>query len=317
MLNGKLSALRVLKLMNKWITGVSNVNTLCWAHTMGRPWLEADLRLLRRGTGRLHYPECAPCGRFLQPPVSVEESGRNVQPSVPGSRSVPVRQLQPLAAYKYIYPARVHLDRLAYFFDYIFENSLPNSIFMEAKDIVEQWKKSWESNSKPRLTFCSTHGCTANGCANGASNCHCLTGLRALFPRALDMSEYAASTYGERIAKVSDRWYAGQDTEGTVEFLFGLAKGGDALELGIDTGRVALPLSAHGVKVRLSTPRPRWWDKMRIKPGGEKVPVTLGDFADVPGSRPLRSNLCSVQYLFRTADSGGFGQNASKRAPKI
>jgi hypothetical protein len=54
----------------------------------------------------------------------------------------PVRQLQPLAAYKYIYPARVHLDRLAYFFDYIFENSLPDSIFMEAKDIVEQWKKS-------------------------------------------------------------------------------------------------------------------------------------------------------------------------------
>jgi ubiquinone/menaquinone biosynthesis C-methylase UbiE len=63
------------------------------------------------------------------------------------------------------------------------------------------------------------------------------------------MSEYAASTYGERIAKVYDRWDAGQDTEGTVEFLFGLAKGGDALELGIDTGRVALPLSAHGLKV--------------------------------------------------------------------
>ena len=59
------------------------------------------------------------------------------------------------------------------------------------------------------------------------------------------MSEYEASTYGECIAEVYDRWYAGQDTEEAVEFLFGLARDGDALELGIGTGRVALPLSAH------------------------------------------------------------------------
>jgi hypothetical protein len=39
------------------------------------------------------------------------------------------------------------------------------------------------------------------------------------------MSEYDASTYGERIAEVYDHWYAGQDTEGALEFLFGLARG--------------------------------------------------------------------------------------------
>jgi SAM-dependent methyltransferase len=96
------------------------------------------------------------------------------------------------------------------------------------------------------------------------------------------MSEYAASTYGERIAEVYDRWYAGQDTGGTVEFLFSLARGGDALELGIGTGRVALPLSARGVKVHGIDASPAMVDKMRTKPGGEKVLVTLGDFADVP-----------------------------------
>jgi SAM-dependent methyltransferase len=96
------------------------------------------------------------------------------------------------------------------------------------------------------------------------------------------MSEYEASTYGERIAEVYDRWYAGQDTEGAVEFLFGLAGGGDALELGVGTGRVAVPLSARGVTVQGIDASPAMIRKIRTKPGGEKIPVTLGDFAEVP-----------------------------------
>jgi SAM-dependent methyltransferase len=96
------------------------------------------------------------------------------------------------------------------------------------------------------------------------------------------MTEYAASTYGERIAEVYDSWYTGQDTEGAVEFLFGLARGGDALELGIGTGRVALPLAARGVRVHGIDASPAMIGKMQTKPGGEKIPVTLGDFADVP-----------------------------------
>src|SRR5690242_15469785 len=96
------------------------------------------------------------------------------------------------------------------------------------------------------------------------------------------MSEYSASTYGERIAEVYDSWYTGQDTEGAVEFLFGLARGGDALELGIGTGRVALPLAARGVRVHGIDASPAMIGKMQTKPAGEKIPVTLGDFADVP-----------------------------------
>jgi SAM-dependent methyltransferase len=95
------------------------------------------------------------------------------------------------------------------------------------------------------------------------------------------MNEYEASTYGERIAEVYDRWYATQDTEGAVEFLFGVARGGDALELGIGTGRVALPLYARGMKVHGIDASPAMIRKMQAKPGGEKIPVTLGDFADV------------------------------------
>jgi SAM-dependent methyltransferase len=97
-----------------------------------------------------------------------------------------------------------------------------------------------------------------------------------------DMSEYEAATYGEQIAEVYDSWYAGQDTEGAVEFLLGLVRSGDALELGVGTGRVALPLSARGVKVHGIDASPAMVDKMRKKPGGESIAVTLGDFTDVP-----------------------------------
>ncbi len=96
------------------------------------------------------------------------------------------------------------------------------------------------------------------------------------------MSEYEASTYGERIAEVFDRWYAGEDTEGAVEFLSALARGGDALELGVGTGRVAVPLAARGVRVHGIDASPAMIDKIRRKPGGEKVLVTLGDFGQVP-----------------------------------
>jgi SAM-dependent methyltransferase len=122
------------------------------------------------------------------------------------------------------------------------------------------------------------------------------------------MSEYKTASYGEHIAEVYDDWYSGQDTEGAVEFLCGLAKGENALELGIGTGRVALPLSARGAKVHGIDASPAMVDKMRKKPGGENIAVTLGDFADVPVSRPLRSDLCSVQHLLLTADTGGAGQ---------
>ena len=65
----------------------------------------------------------------------------------------------------------------------------------------------------------------------------------------------------------------------TVEFLAALAGDGRALELGIGTGRIALPLAARGVPVAgidLSGPMV---EQLRTKPGGADVPVEIGDFA--------------------------------------
>jgi SAM-dependent methyltransferase len=67
--------------------------------------------------------------------------------------------------------------------------------------------------------------------------------------------------------------------EQTVDFLVEQAHGGDALELGIGTGRVALPLAGRGVSVRgidLSAPMV---ERLRAKPGGADIEVILGDFA--------------------------------------
>jgi SAM-dependent methyltransferase len=94
--------------------------------------------------------------------------------------------------------------------------------------------------------------------------------------------EYGPETYGERVADVYDSWYKKLDKPGEVELLEELAAGGPALELGIGTGRVAIPLAARGVKVHGIDTSPAIVEKMREKPGGEHISVTIGDMADVP-----------------------------------
>ena len=64
-----------------------------------------------------------------------------------------------------------------------------------------------------------------------------------------------------------------------VGFLAGLAGDGRVLELGIGTGRVALPLVARGISVEGVDASAAMVDRLRAKPGGESVPVTMGDMA--------------------------------------
>lgn len=94
------------------------------------------------------------------------------------------------------------------------------------------------------------------------------------------MDNYRQDTYGERIAGVYDDWYAEYD-EATLTTLRELAGGGRALELGIGTGRVALPLQRSGVAVEGVDASEAMVARLRNKPGGDKIPVVMGDFADV------------------------------------
>jgi SAM-dependent methyltransferase len=65
----------------------------------------------------------------------------------------------------------------------------------------------------------------------------------------------------------------------TVDVLADLAGGGRALELGIGTGRVALPLARRGVPVHGIDLSRAMVERMRAKPGGDAIGVTIGDFA--------------------------------------
>jgi hypothetical protein len=73
----------------------------------------------------------------------------------------------------------------------------------------------------------------------------------------------------------------GEDTavDEPVDFLAGIAGGGPALELGIGTGRIALPLAARGVRVHGIDLSEAMVARLRAKPGGHEIPVEIGDFA--------------------------------------
>jgi SAM-dependent methyltransferase len=79
------------------------------------------------------------------------------------------------------------------------------------------------------------------------------------------------------------------DEAAAVAFLEQLAQRGPALELAIGTGRIALPLAARGIRVDGIDISPAMVAQLRDQPGGGEIPVTVGDFADVPvaGTYPL------------------------------
>jgi SAM-dependent methyltransferase len=69
--------------------------------------------------------------------------------------------------------------------------------------------------------------------------------------------------------------------DSTVSFLAELVGAGRALELGIGTGRIALPLSRRGVHVHGIDLSPAMVAQLQAKPGAEAIDVTIGDFATV------------------------------------
>ena len=89
------------------------------------------------------------------------------------------------------------------------------------------------------------------------------------------------ATYGDAIADVYDDWYGDvSDVEGTVATIVALADGGPVLELGIGTGRLALPLRAAGVEVNGVDASAAMVERLRTKPGGADLPVVVGDFSE-------------------------------------
>jgi SAM-dependent methyltransferase len=91
--------------------------------------------------------------------------------------------------------------------------------------------------------------------------------------------DYFAGRVAERYDETSAETFAPEVVEPVVDLLAELAGGGAAVELGIGTGRIALPLARRGVRVHGIDQSPDMVAQLRAKPGGEELPVTIGDFA--------------------------------------
>ncbi|MGZ6778492.1 MAG: class I SAM-dependent DNA methyltransferase [Mycobacterium sp.] len=99
--------------------------------------------------------------------------------------------------------------------------------------------------------------------------------------------------FGEGVAARYDADTSGMHDEAVIAevvgVLAGLAGDGRAIEFGIGTGRIALPLAQRGVEVHGIDLSKAMVERLRQKPGGAAIDVTIGDFADtrVPGEFSL------------------------------
>jgi SAM-dependent methyltransferase len=98
-----------------------------------------------------------------------------------------------------------------------------------------------------------------------------------------NVSSLAENYFDEWVAqKYKVLWahlFASEFVEPAVSFLADLAGDGRVLELGIGTGRLALPLSRRGLRVDGIELSEAMVEQMRVEPGSSEVTVTMGDFS--------------------------------------
>lgn len=109
------------------------------------------------------------------------------------------------------------------------------------------------------------------------------------------MEHYDEMTYGERIADIYDELYSDYE-EAAVDLLRELAGRGRVLELGIGTGRVALPLAHRGVHVTGIDASEAMIEKLRAKRGGGGIEVVQGNFVEID----LEGRFDLVYIVFNT-----------------
>lgn len=121
------------------------------------------------------------------------------------------------------------------------------------------------------------------------------------------MLEGVGGTYEEHLAEAYDGMFLAafqQDTAAAVEFLASLAGEGPALELGVGTGRVALPLANAGIEVHGIDSSEHMLRILRGKPGGDALSVvngTMGDF-DLGRRFPLIYAVFNTFFSLLTQD---------------
>ena len=111
------------------------------------------------------------------------------------------------------------------------------------------------------------------------------------------MDGYDATTYGDRFVDVYDDWYGDiTDTDACVDALARLAGDGPVLELGVGTGRLAIPLAARGLAITGLDSSAAMLARLAEKPGGAAVTPVLGDMAN-PGGPSLGTGSFRLAFV--------------------
>jgi ribosomal peptide maturation radical SAM protein 1 len=151
----------VLRLMDKGVRAAQNVNLLRWARYYG---IDVAWTILWGFPGETaeeyaRQAAAAPHLVHLQPP---EGSGRirleRFSPLYSDPERFGVLRREPARGYRYAYPRRVALDRVAYFFDYEVAGALPESTYDPLRRALDSWAGAWRSEPRPALTYRSAPG---------------------------------------------------------------------------------------------------------------------------------------------------------------
>lgn len=121
------------------------------------------------------------------------------------------------------------------------------------------------------------------------------------------MPGFDGETYGDGFADVYDDWYGDvSDVAATVELVLSLCRGGQArpriLELGVGTGRIAVPLGAAGAAVVGLDSSRAMLDRLRSRPGGDAVTAIHGDMVDDLPSGPFDVVLAAYNTFLNLLD---------------
>lgn len=116
------------------------------------------------------------------------------------------------------------------------------------------------------------------------------------------MDGYDSATYGDRFAEVYDDWYGAiTDTAASVDTLAELADGRPVLELGVGTGRLAVPLAERGLQVTGVDTSRAMLDRLAAK--GGQVTAVVGDMTDPPlGDERFGLVVIAYNTLFNLVD---------------
>ena len=151
----------VLKLMRKGVSAIQNINTLRWALYYG---LKISWNLIWGFPGETpeDYHEQLTLLKTITHLPPPQGGGRiwmeRFSPIFQERQSFPPKYVKPEASYAYVYPKKVDLKRVAYFFDYALENTLPDDTYNETGQQLEIWRSLWKNAPIPSLTFWSSPG---------------------------------------------------------------------------------------------------------------------------------------------------------------